>query len=221
VELKLRPGWDVHMLNAVRQEFPVETFHTDIEGTMRLDHMELLCRMDDFSMAMVEQPLPPDDLVGHAMVQEAIRTPICLDEAITTEEQADIALELHSCRYVNIRAGRVGGITPAVGIHDACQDARVPCRAGATPQSAIGARAGLALATKANFNYPVDYFPSQDVFQQDLAESLATVKDASDGKLRVSLWSEAGLGVEPNAELLESLAINHARIETNDEMRDE
>ncbi len=213
VELKLRPGWDVHMLNVVRQEFPVEDFHTDVEGTMRLDHMELLCRMDDFAMTMVEQPLPPDDLVGHAMVQEAIRTPVCLDEAVTTPEQADMALELHSCRYMNIRPGRVGGITPAIAIHDACRDAGVPCRAGAAPQSAIGTRAVLAMATKSNFNYPADYFPSQAIFQQDLFEPLAAAKDASDGKLRVQLWSDSGLGVEPDLELVKNLAIHHARIE--------
>lgn len=212
-ELKLRPGWDVHMLNAVRQEFPVETFHTDIEGTMRLDHMELLCRMDDFSMAMVEQPLAADDLVGHAMVQEAVRTPVCLDEAVTTPEQADMALELHSCRYMNIRPGRVGGITPAIAIHDACRDAGVPCRAGATPQTAIGTRAVLALATKSNFDYPADYFPSQETLRQDVFDPLAAAKDADDGKLRVRLWSEPGLGVEPDLELLGSLALNHARIE--------
>ena len=212
-ELKVRPGWDVHMLNAVRQEYPVQSFHSDIEGSMRLDHMELLCRMDDFAMDMVEQPLPPDDLVGHAMVQEAVRTPVCLDEAITTQEQADMALELHSCKYMNLRPGRVGGITPAVAIHDACHENCVPCRAGATPQTAIGTRAGLALATKANFNYPADYYPSQEIFQRDVAEPLAAAKDPTDGKLRLNLWSEPGLGIEPDTEVLKAFSINHARIE--------
>ncbi|MHC4399808.1 MAG: enolase C-terminal domain-like protein, partial [Planctomycetota bacterium] len=89
VELKLRPGWEVNMLNPVRHEFPVQTIHADVEGALSLDHMELLCRLDDFTLEMVEQPLPADDLVGHAMLQETIRTPVCLDESVATPQQAD------------------------------------------------------------------------------------------------------------------------------------
>ncbi len=80
VELKFRPGWDIQMLNIMRHEFPVETIHIDCDAGLRLDHMEILQRLDDFRLALVEQPLPADDLVGHAMVQESLRTPLCLDE---------------------------------------------------------------------------------------------------------------------------------------------
>ena len=78
-----RPGWDVEMLRAVRREFPGQTLHIDCLGGLGLQHMEMLCRLDDFCLAMIEQPLPADDLVGHAMVQETIRTPVGLDEGVT------------------------------------------------------------------------------------------------------------------------------------------
>ena len=203
VELKLRPGWDVNMLNAVRHLYPVETIHADVEGGMRLEHMELLCRMDDFSLAMVEQPLPADDLVGHAMVQETIKTPVCLAESITTVDQAEMALELESGKYVDINPGRVGGITPAIAIHDKCHDACTPCWVGGTPQSAIGRRIGLALAAKNNFTYPTDWFNAAELLEHDLAPPPVIQLDPSDNKLRVHLWSEPGIGIDPDPELLE------------------
>ncbi len=212
VKLKFRPGWDVQMVDFVRKEFPAETFHVDVEGALSLDHMEMLCRLDDFDLAMIEQPLPPEDLVGHAMLQETVRTPVCLDESVTTLDQAEMALDLKSCRYISLKPGRVGGLTPAVAIHDACEQNSVACYVGATPQSAIGSRIALALAAKANCTYPADFFPSDQLLQQDLAEPLLPVRDETDGKMRVALWSEPGLGVEPEAELLEKFCIDRVKL---------
>ncbi len=212
VKLMFRPGWDVEMLRLVRSEFPGETFHIDCEGALNLGQMEMLCRLDDFALAMIEQPLPADDLVGHAMVQEAIRTPLCLDEGVATLAQAEMALELKSCQYLNVTPGRVGGLTPAIAIHDACRDASVPCFVGATPQSAIGARHGLALAAKANFEYPADFLPPQQVLADDLAEPPLATREAADTPMRVAMWPEPGIGVEPDPERLEKLCLARATI---------
>ena len=211
IKLKFRPGWDVEMLRAVRQEFPTQTIHIDCEGGLSLQHTEMLCRLDDFCLAMIEQPLPPDDLVGHAMVQDMLRTPLCLDESITTPAQADMALDLHSCKWVNLKPGRVGGLTAAVAIHDACHEQCVPCWVGAMPQSAVAARAGLALAAKANCTYPADRFFSEDLLAADLADPLLPVREA-DGVRRVPLWTTPGIGVEPEAKLLEKFCLQRARV---------
>ena len=210
VRLMFRPGWDIQMVDAVRKEFPVETIHVDGEGAMGLEHVDTLQRLDDFGLAMIEQPLSADDLVGAAMVQESVSTPLCLDESITSVAQAEVALELNSCRYMNLTPGRVGGLTPAVAIHDACSQAGVPCFVGATPQSAIGTRHCLALASKENFTYPADFFPSADLFEQDLAEQPARTRDECDGTMRIALWSEPGIGVEPDAGLLKKFSVSMA-----------
>jgi len=211
VELKFRPGWDLQMLNAVRQEFPTQTLHIDCEAGMRLEHMETIARIDDFGIAMVEQPLAADDLVGHAMVQEMLRTPVCLDEGITTPDQADMALELKSCQFVNLKPGRVGGITPALAICEACGDQEVPCWVGALPQSAIGSRTGMALAGKENCTYPADLFLSGTMLEEDLASPPEAIQE-EDGVLRVPLWDEPGLGVEPDPARLEKYCLNRAVI---------
>ncbi len=212
VKLKIRPGWALEMLRSVRQEFPGETFHIDCEGALSLGYMEMLYRFDDFALEMVEQPLAAEDLVAHAMLQESLRTPICLDESIASPLHAEMALDLKSCRHVNLKAGRVGGLTAALTILEACQAAEVSCWGGAAAQSAIGARADLALAACANSEYPADFFPSESELAEDLAEPLHPLRDASDGAVRIALAAEPGLGVVPDAALLEKFAVQKAEM---------
>jgi O-succinylbenzoate synthase len=212
VKLKFRPGWDVRMVDMVRKEFPVETIHIDCEGALGLGQFEMLCRLDDFMLSMIEQPLADDDLVAHAMLQEAVRTPICLDEGVTTVAQAEVALELHSCKFMNLKPGRVGGLTAAVAIHDLCHENCVPCWVGAVPQSTIGARHGFALAAKANCTYPADFFRSDQFLQEDLAPPLLPARDPADGKQRIVLWPEPGIGAEPDPALLEKYCIARAQV---------
>ncbi len=212
VKLKFRPGWDVRMVDFVRKEFPLLTLQIDCEGGLTLGQTDMLYRLEDFSLEMIEQPLPADDLVGHAMVQQSLRTPICLDESIATVAQAEMAIELQSCKYVNLKPGRVGGLTPAVTIHDLCHDACIPCYIGAMPQTTVAARHGLALAAKPNCTHPADFFPSNQVLAEDIAEPLLPEKDASDGRQRVALWSGPGIGVVPELEKLEKFCVARARI---------
>jgi o-succinylbenzoate synthase len=207
LKLKFRPGWDVRMVDFVRKECPTQSLGIDCEGGLTLGQTEMLYRLEDFALAMIEQPLSADDLVGHAMIQESLRTPICLDEGIASLGQAEMAMELRSCKYVNLKPGRVGGLTTAVAIHDLCHENCTPCYVGAMPQSAIGSRIGFALAAKDNCTYPADFFPSDQFLAEDLAEPLLPSKDESDGRQRVRLWSGPGIGVEPSAVVLEKLTM--------------
>ena len=211
VKLKFRPGWDVRMVDFVRKECPTATLHVDCEGGLSLGQSEILYRLEDFMLAMIEQPLPADDLVGHAMLQESLRTPICLDEGITSLAQAEVAMELKSCKYVSLKPGRVGGLTTAVAIHDLCHDHCTPCYVGAMPQTAIGGRIGFALAAKDNCTYPADFFPSDRLLVADIAEPLLPAKDA-DGRQCVRLSPGAGIGIEPDAALLERFCVGRASI---------
>ena len=213
VELKLRPGWDLQMLGAVREQYPVEPIHVGVDGAMRLDHMEILCRLDDFSLEMIEQPLSPFDLVGHAMVQETIRTPICLSESIRSLEEAELAIELESCRFINVSPGRVGGLTAAVAIHDACGDAKLGCWVGSRPQTAVGVRAALSLAAKEHFNYPADYMAGDKLLEEDVAQPLEiTPKESGKSAGQVKLWCEAGIGIEPNMDVIKKYCIDRAKL---------
>lgn len=212
IGLKFRPGWDFAMLNAVRHELPTHTLHVDCEGTMGLANMELLYRIEDFMLAMVEQPFAPEDLVAHAMAQDSLRTPVCLDESVTSPEVVEMAVDLKSARYLCVNPGRAGGLTAAVAIHDLCREHAIPCWVGATPQSAVGMRHVLALAGKENFRYPADYPPAEGWLAEDLAEAPAALRDGEESPRTVPLWTEAGIGVEPDAAILEKHTLQHARL---------
>jgi len=213
VSLMFRPGWEIEMVDAVRKEFPVAMLQIDAEGAMGLQHMDTIHRLEDFALAAIEQPFSADDLVAHAMAQQSLRTPICLDEAVTTVARAEMALDLQSCRMVNLEPGKVGGLTPAAAIHDLCRAAEVPCYVGTVPQTAVGQRIAMALAAKSNCSLPADYLPCEELLAEDLPGRLLPTRDPADAVMRIGLWSEPGLGLDPNPELLVRLCLDRAKVE--------
>lgn len=208
VKLKFRPGWDLPMLRAVRQAFPDTVFHIDCNSAYRLEDAPLFAAIDEFKLAMIEQPLAHDDLLDHAALQKQIRTPICLDESMTSVDRARQALAVGACGYVNIKPGRVGGLTNAVAIHDLCHRQGIPCWVGGMLESAVGAAHCVALATLPGFTYPADIFPSSRFYRQDLAEPAIELSAPS----QVRALDRPGIGTAPNADRLVKMVIDHAVI---------
>lgn len=209
VKLKFRPGWDLPMLRAVRREFPSHTFHIDCNSGYSLTDLDLFRQVDDIGLAMIEQPLQHDDLVDHARLQSRIRTPVCLDESMTSVRRAEQAIELKSCQYVNIKPGRVGGLTPAVAIHDTCRAAGIPCWVGGMLESATGASICAALAMLDNFIYPADIFPSSRFYHQDLAQSPLELGSLADGTPAITAPDRIP---EPDSDRLRKLTVQCHRL---------
>ena len=169
VKLKFRPGWDVNMLEAVRSTFPDLDCHIDCNSGYTLADLDLFRRIDRFGLVMIEQPLAHDDLVDHAKLARALETPVCLDETITSLNRARHAIELGSCSWVNLKHGRIGGLTVARQVHDLCREAGIRCWVGSMLESAIGSAFSVALATLDNVHYPADVFPTDRHYTRDLA----------------------------------------------------
>lgn len=208
VKLKFRPGWDLTMLAAVRRQFPNQVFHIDCNSGYRLDDLPMFRQIDEFRLAMIEQPLAHDDLLDHSRLQSQIRTPVCLDESITHPRQVVQAIAQKSCQYVNIKPGRVGGLTNAVAIHDICRSAGIPCWVGGMLESALGAGVCVSLAMLDNFTYPADIFPSSRFYHQDLCDPPLELIRLGDGTPGV----RAGQLPEPNLQRLEKLCVQRQRI---------
>lgn len=211
VKLKFRPGWDLPMLRAVRKQHPEHTIHVDCNSGYRLADLDLFREVDRFGLAMIEQPLAHDDLVDHARLQSEIDTPVCLDESITHPRQAEQAIALGSCRYVNVKPGRVGGLTNAVTVHNVCREAGIPCWVGGMLESATGAAHCIALAMLENFTYPADIFPSTRFYHEDLSEPRIEL-----GRTEEDVPGVRALQTlpEPNAEWLEKLTVQRAVLES-------
>src|SRR5262249_53227769 len=160
---------------------PRETFHIDCNSGYSLADLSMFRHIDEFRLAMIEQPLAHDDLIDHARLQAEIETPVCLDESVSHPRHAEQALALRSCRFGNIKPGRVGGLTNAKLIHDLCRAAGIPCWVGGMLESGTGAAICTALAMLENFTYPADIFPSLRFYHQDLADRPLQLTSLPDG----------------------------------------
>jgi O-succinylbenzoate synthase len=210
VKLKCRPGWDIDMVAAVRERFPHTTFHVDCNSAYTPEETELFQEMDRFNLAMIEQPLAYDDLIDHAILQERIETPICLDESIDSASKARKAVMAGSCRWINIKPGRVGGITPALVVHDICREAGIGCWVGGMLESSVGAHVCLALATLSNILYPSDVFPSSRFYARDLGTP--AMEHSAPGKFTAP--DIPGCGAEPDPAMLERLTLEMVSVKT-------
>lgn len=206
VKLKYRPGWEINMVSAVRAAFPDLVMHVDCNSAYTLDDAPMFEALDRFNLSMIEQPLAHDDLVDHAALQARLRTPVCLDESIVTVAKARQALSLKACRWVNIKLGRVGGLTVALAIHDLCQAAGIPCWVGGMLESAVGQAHNIAFATLPNIKYPSDIFPTSRFYAEDLGEPRIELSGPSE----ISAPPGAGIGCEPNSRRLQQFALEQA-----------
>ena len=169
IKLKVARGWDLEMLQLVCKTFPQMTFHIDCNSGYSLDDLPFFKAIDDLGLAFIEQPLHFADILDHAQLAQKLQTPICLDESIVDARVAEQAIRHRACRYINIKPGRIGGLTNALAVHDMARDAGIPVWIGGMLESAVGAAICVELATLDNFTYPGDLFPSSRFYHRDLA----------------------------------------------------
>ena len=170
IKLKIKPGWDLEMLGSVRDRFPDSPLMVDANAAYTPADAPMLTSLDAFGLMMIEQPYAEDDLVNHARLQRNMETPICLDEGVTSVHDAEQALELGSCRIVNIKPGRVGGLTNARRIHDLCRDHQVPVWCGGMLETGVGRAHNVALASLSGFRLPNDLSASGRYYHRDLID---------------------------------------------------
>jgi O-succinylbenzoate synthase len=194
IKLKIKPGWDIEIVREVRRQNPDILLSVDANAAYTLADVDHLRQLDDFNLLMIEQPLEYDDLVDHAQLQSKLSTAICLDESITGINRAKQALDLGSCRIINIKIGRVGGYSQAVGIHDLCYARGIPVWCGGMLESGIGRAHNIALASLPGFVLPGDISASARYFARDLIVPEVTV--ARDGTVIAPLGPGLGFNVD-------------------------
>jgi O-succinylbenzoate synthase len=204
IKLKIMPGIDVERVTAIRRDHPDILLSVDANAAYRLEDADIFRALDELDLLMIEQPLHYEDLVRHAALQAAIRTPICLDESIRSAADAAAAIELGSCRIINIKQGRVGGVLEARRVHDTAAAAGVPVWCGGMLETGIGRATNLALAAMPNFTLPGDTSASARYFAEDLTEPFVL---APDGTMAVP--EGPGIGAVPRPERLEACTVRH------------
>jgi len=203
IKIKIKPGWDVKIVSALRKRWPEMRLMVDANSAYTLADVDCLAALDDFNLMMIEQPLAYDDIFEHSLLQPKLRTPICLDESIHTPEHANAALELGSCRIINIKPGRVGGLAQARQIHDLCLARSVPVWCGGLLEVGIGRAHNVAIASLPGYSLPGDISASDRYFERDVIDPPFRLNP--NGTMDVPQGS--GIGVQLDRVFLDSITI--------------
>ena len=184
VKLKIQRGRDLEILRQVRKQFSTLCLQVDCNGAYTLDDLEMFKQIDRLALSMIEQPLYYRDLADHATLQQAIDTPICLDESISNFHDAEQAVRLGACRIMNLKIGRVGGLSTAIAIHDHCRRYGIPCWVGGMLETGLGSAMNIELASLSNCIFPNDIHPSHRFFRDDLIDP--PLQDNPRGRMQVA-----------------------------------
>lgn len=203
VKIKIKPNRDLEDSQAVRRAFPELRLQVDANSAYTLDTARSLQPLDELGLLLIEQPLSEDDLWDHHYLQSRFNTPICLDESILSERHARQALEMEACRVINIKVGRVGGLSQAVSIHNLCLANNVPVWCGGMLETGVGRAANLALASLAGFTLPGDISATARYYNQDITEEIFQLNP--DSTLQVP--NLPGLGVSIARKALEQYTL--------------
>ena len=206
IKLKIEPGFDVEPVRRVREAHPDVMLQVDANTAYSPIDIPLLAQLDDFNLALIEQPFGEDDLVGHAELARRARTPVCLDEAIRSLDHAISALALNAAHIINIKPARVGGYLAAIKIHDYCRDRGIPVWCGGMLETGIGRAANLALAALDGFTLPGDISATKRYWTRDITQPF----DLVDG--RIAVPSGLGFGVDVDVEFVEEITFERREL---------
>jgi O-succinylbenzoate synthase len=203
IKIKIAPGRDVALVKALRKEFPDLLLQVDANSAYELGDVAVFKAMDDDNLLLIEQPLSYEDIYDHSKLQKVLKTPICLDESIHSLADARAAVELQSCRVINIKPGRVGGFSESRKIHDFCASVGVPVWHGGMLESGIGRAGNVALASLPNFTLPGDISASRRYYKQDIVEPEFVI----DRDSMMAVPTGPGIGVEVRMDRLERITV--------------
>lgn len=203
IKIKIKPGRDVGDAAAVRKALPDIRLQVDANSAYSLETAPVLQPLDDLNLLLIEQPLQEDDIWEHHLLQERFRTPICLDESITTPQQARAALEMGACRIINIKPGRLGGLSQGLAVHQLCREQGVPVWCGGMLETGIGRASNLALATLPGFTLPGDISASDRYYARDITHERFTLNTDS----TINVPDRPGLGVTVDERALASFTL--------------
>jgi O-succinylbenzoate synthase len=209
IKLKCKPGWDTNVFEAVRKRWPDITLSCDANSVYRMRDLNCIVDWDRFNLLMIEQPLWWDDFYFHSLLQKRLETPLCLDESIRNRRDALAAIAMESCGIINIKVGRVGGFSEAIGVHNIAEERAVPVWCGGMLETGIGRSHNIALSSLPNFTLPGDVSASSRYWSQDIIEPAVTVND----KGEIVVPTDVGRGFEVQRDRIDALTVRRQTLQ--------
>ncbi|MEM7033559.1 MAG: o-succinylbenzoate synthase [Chloroflexota bacterium] len=195
IKMKIEPGWELEPLTKVRERHPDIKLMADANSAFRIADADLFNQMESLNLLMIEQPLAHDDIIDHATLQANVTTPICLDESIHGLGDARMAIALKACEIINVKVGRVSGLTEAIQIHDVCAEANIPVWSGGMLETGVGRAINLHMASLPNFTLPSDLSATKRYYHEDIAEP-AFELNPEDSTIKVPVGPGSGIEVQ-------------------------
>jgi O-succinylbenzoate synthase len=208
VKMKIGRGQDIDWVKAVRERFPTIALMADANGDYSLADAVHLARLDDFNLTMIEQPLSYHDIYQHSLLQARLKTPLCLDESIHSIDDAAAAVALKSCRVINIKQGRVGGMLAAVKMARLCADNGIPAWSGGMDETGIGRALNIQLQAAPGFTLPGDTSETRRYFREDIVEPPVLL----DKEGFIAMPTGPGIGVEVMESRLEKYLLDREMV---------
>ena len=213
IKVKIKPGRDVEMVGKIREVYPDIPLMVDANSAYTLDDIDTLKALDEYNLMMIEQPLMAGDIIDHAKLQKQIKTPVCLDESIDSYESAAAAIEMGSCKIINVKVGRVGGITQSIKIHDLAEKHSIPLWCGGMLEAGVGRLHNVAITTLSNFVLPGDTASSSRYWFEDIITPEVV---AENGVVKVS--DAPGIGAEIDFKKMEQYLVKVETITEDDKL---
>jgi O-succinylbenzoate synthase len=208
IKIKIKPGWDLKIIERVRKEFPDIRLMGDANSAYKLSDVSLFQQLGRFNLMMLEQPLAHDDIFDHAALQRQINTPVCLDESIRSAEDAAHAIALGSCQIINVKLGRVGGHAEAKRLEQVARDNEIPVWCGGMLEAGIGRAHNIAMSTLAGFTLPGDVSASARYWEEDIIDPPVTVS----ARGTITPPDSPGIGFAVNLPRIEALTVRKETI---------
>ncbi len=210
IKIKIKPGRDISPTAAIRARFPDVPLQVDANSayTLAPHHVATLKALDDYRLLLIEQPLGEDDIIDHATLQAQLTTPVCLDESIRTRDDARKAHQLGATRVINIKRGRVGGLTEALAIHDYCLANHIPVWCGGMLETGVGRAINMALATLPGFTMVGDLSASNRFYAEDIITAPFVLLNSGPHRGTISVPNAPGIGVRVDEARLDQYMIN-------------
>jgi o-succinylbenzoate synthase len=208
IKLKCKPGWDTKIFEQVRKRWPNILLSCDANSAYRVVDFDHIAEWDEFKLLMIEQPLWYDDFYFHSMLQKRLDTSICLDESIRNRRDALAAIDMESCRIINIKVGRVGGFSEAIAVHNAAAERGIPVWCGGMLETGIGRAHNIALSSLQNFSLPGDVSASARYWIEDIIEPEVTVS----AKGEITVPTSIGSGFTVMRDRIEALTVRRETI---------
>ena len=213
IKVKIKPGRDVDMIKSIREVYPDIPLMVDANSAYTLDDIETLKALDEFNLMMIEQPLMAGDLIDHAKLQKEIKTPVCLDESIDSYEAAAAAIEMGSCKIINVKVGRVGGLTQSIKIHDLAEKHNIPLWCGGMLEAGVGRLHNVAITSLSNFTLPGDTASSSRYWFEDIITPEVVAENGT-----VTISDKPGIGAEVDFDKMKQYLIKTETITADDQL---